>query len=243
MSDPGPSTRRRILSAEELTGVRSFPMPRLREDGGRAWLSEGELAERIRRARTDGEAAGYTRGLQEGLQRGRAEGSALTEERLREERRREVEELGADYAERLDALYESAQAEMARIEVRAADEFAAFCVALAGRIVQHTVAVDPDVIVSVVQAGLERIGELPGEIVCRLNPGDLDAVKQAFGGENDRIESLRLRVSPDLGRGGCVLETPDIRLDLTLEARWRQAMADLGRNEAGHTQDTPDDHD
>ena len=233
MSEPRPAVRRRILSADELTGARSLPLPQLGAGTARAWLTRDEIVRRVQEAGRRGEAAGYARGLQEGLQQGRAEGAAATESRLREERRREIEALGADYAERLQALYTSARDEMTRVESQAAEAFAGFCLSVAQKVVQHTLAVDPEVIVSVVRSGLERVAASTGEIVCRLNPADLEAVREALGSWDSPTESLRLRPDDGIARGGCTLETPDLSLDLTLATRWQQAMADLGRDGDG----------
>ncbi|MEZ5649169.1 MAG: FliH/SctL family protein [Burkholderiaceae bacterium] len=230
MSESSSSTRRKIMSADEITDLQAFKLPRLGPAGGRR-MSDDDRERELAQAREDALAAGHARGLAEGIVRGRAEGEASAIERMHAEREREVAQLGAAFAVRMNDLASAAELEMARIESRLADQLTEMCVVLARKIVQHTIATDPEVINSVVQAGLERVRESAGDLTCRLNPDDLEAVQRALRAQGETV-SVRLLPSATIDRGGCVLESADAQLDLTVENRWIHAMAGLGRSEA-----------
>ncbi|MEZ5661351.1 MAG: FliH/SctL family protein [Burkholderiaceae bacterium] len=224
MSDSPPGSRRKVMPAEEITGVQAFRLPRI-DPTRRATPSDEEIDRQLAQARARALAEGRAQGLAEGL----VQGEARATRRLEQVRQQEVARLGAEFAERLDQLTRSAQAEMARIELRLADQLTDMCVALARKVVDHTIATDPGVIASVISAGIERIRDVAGDLTCRCHPDDLAMIRSCLEQHGDPT-TVRLLPSAAIARGGCVLESGDALLDLCLEERWAQAMAALGRS-------------
>lgn len=223
MSDaPRAPARRRVLPADELRDVQAFRMPALGGDDTQA-RAQAALERRLAQARADGRKEGYAAGVAAG----RAEGEAQGRTQALEELARRDAALGSDFATRLAQLVETVGTELRCVEERLADELTGFCVALAHKALQHTVATDPEVIGSVVRAGVERIRESGGEITCRFNADDHAAIERALAASGV-AGNVRLLPSAQVDRGGCILETADALLDLTLEQRWQRAIASAG---------------
>ncbi len=95
---------------------------------------------------------------------------------------------------------------------QAASDLATLALAMAGRVVGESLALDHEVLLGVINRSLER---LPGEdlVSVRVRPEDLSLLE----GRLRPRRAIRLVADPDL-EGGCILEADFGRVDASLEA-------------------------
>jgi flagellar assembly protein FliH len=182
-----------------------------REQGMQAGYAEGLRA---------GEAQGYARGLEEGQSQGRAEEQA----RLRDE------------SEALERILAEVLGERARLLASAGQVLAQLVTEIAGRVIRRAVSMDEEVAMRVIRDSLRYI-EGAQEVVVRVNPRDADLVR----GRIDEVRAalgqdahLELRSDPAVAPGGCIMDTPQLRFDATLEgllARYEQALTSWADNQ------------
>jgi flagellar assembly protein FliH len=152
---------------------------------------------RRRRRRRDGEVTGRT--LAETLIREQAESFALL-----------VSQLDQD----ISALGHSV-----------ADELLALAMEIARKMVGHTLAVKPEVVVEIVQ---QALAQLPVQhVTIALHPEDASLARQ-YAGEILAHAGHRIHESPKLKRGDVLLDAGGSHLDATLATRWQRALDGLG---------------
>lgn len=119
-----------------------------------------------------------------------------------------------------------------RVEIEALEEQMARALAhaamdLAGQVVRHELAVQPELVASVAR---EAVGDLmlsARHISVRVHPDDHALVRQGAGEELER-RGGRLVADASLSRGGCSVESDVGSIDARIENRWRRAAAALG---------------
>jgi flagellar assembly protein FliH len=103
----------------------------------------------------------------------------------------------------------------------------ALAVAVARRIVQREIATDPALVVAMTRHALEQV-ELDGRVEVRLHPDDLAEVRARLAPLAPDGRPVDVAWVPDatVGRGGCVVETPqrlvDGQLDTALRALYER---------------------
>lgn len=162
-----------------------------------------------------GMAAGLEEGQARGMEQGLAEGLAAMQQRF--------ESAWAP----LDALAQQFTQELRVFEAEMSGDLLAFAVRLAERVVAAHLAVDPRAIEPLLH---EALAVLPASLAqgrLRVNPEDLAVVREFL--QTERPETVWQWVEDSgVARGGCLLETPSLRQDLTLPSRMRALSAALG---------------
>lgn len=167
------------------------------------------------------------RAHREGCEAARAAGQAEGEARAAARLRREAELLkraaAALEAQRLDLL-QSARAELVRLAV-----------VMTERLTRRVLEVDAQVAERALAEAIERAGRGTA-LTLRFHPEDAARLRDGAGAEAARLSAERFTLIADesVGRGGCLLETPALRLDATLEThldRMAEALCDW-RDEA-----------
>jgi len=95
---------------------------------------------------------------------------------------------------------------------------------IARKVVKREIAVDEEIIVTLVRVALKRVSDQT-LITVRLNPVDLSVVKrhQSLGNTADVLnEGIRLAEDPLISRGGCVIETESGLVDARVEEQFRE---------------------
>jgi flagellar assembly protein FliH len=164
----------------------------------------------------------YEDGLRDGYARG------LEEARLRldAERRAEVEAA----ARRLDGIAAGFVDGLAEVQRTAAGDLTALAVEIARSAFGAALRVRDDAVEPAVRAALEAVVGDHARPVLRVHPDDAAWVGEQLG---PMLEARGARLVPDasLLPGGCRVETPRGAVDATVQARWRRALAALGRDD------------
>jgi flagellar assembly protein FliH len=103
--------------------------------------------------------------------------------------------------------------------------------AIARQVVRNELSINPNAIQPVIREALGTLLADAKVALVRLNPRDLDLIKEAIAQE---FPNLTLTLVPDsaLSRGGCLVESAGSVIDGTLERRWQRAVASLGLDDA-----------
>ena len=168
-------------------------------------------------ARAEGHAEGMQEGFEEGRAAGHAEGVALGRAEAREE---------ADALRAMAATFSNAVA--AADETIAADVLD-LALHLARAMVRTAFEVRPELIIPVVREAIDYLPVLQAPAILALNPDDVDIVRAALAEELDK-GGWRVVADPQVGRGGCKVDTASNQIDAQAAARWARLSHSLGKN-------------
>lgn len=163
---------------------------------------------------------GRDAGYQEGYDLGYEKGLAAAEEKVR-----------SDYASRfvdawapLGKMSADFFVNISRLESELSQSILLLAVQMTEKLLHDHLKANPNALVPVLKQVLE---ELPSEVTqakLRVNPADLAVVKEFLGQEMPEMQWQWIE-DAQIERGGCIVDTSSMRLDLTLGARFR-ALAD-----------------
>lgn len=168
-------------------------------------------------ARAEGHAEGYA----EGLLAGRTAGHSEAFEAGQQETAEEMATLRA-----IAATFSTA--------VAAADETIAsdvldLALHLARSMVRTAFEVRPELIIPIVREAIDYLPVLQAPAVLALNPDDIEIVRAALSDELDK-GGWRVVADPQIGRGGCKVDTASNQIDAQAAARWARLSHSLGKN-------------
>ncbi len=167
--------------------------------------------------REDARAEGYAEGREEG----RAAGHAEALEAGRQEVALEMETLRAIAATFSDAV-------TAADETIAADVLD-LALHLARSMVRTAFTVRPELIIPIVREAIDYLPVLQQPAILALNPEDIEIVRAALSDELDK-GGWRVVADPQVGRGGCKVDTASNQIDAQASARWARLAHALGKN-------------
>jgi len=167
--------------------------------------------------REDARAEGYAEGREEG----RAAGHAEALETGRQEAALEMETLRA-----IAATF--SQAVTAADETIAADVLD-LALHLARSMVRTAFTVRPELIIPIVREAIDYLPVLQQPAILALNPEDIEIVRAALSEELDK-GGWRVVADPQVGRGGCKVDTASNQIDAQASARWARLAHALGKN-------------
>jgi flagellar assembly protein FliH len=140
--------------------------------------------------------------------------------------------LAAAQAERaqLTALLAKLASAAGDHEQRLCDEVLDLALVLARQLVGEALAVRREFILPIVSAALKQLPQSTQRIELVLNPGDVELVRNFLG---DGEFASRCQILPDasIAPGGCLVETEQSEIDVTIPSRWRRLLAALGRSD------------
>ena len=162
---------------------------------------------------------GFEAGKQEGFAQGQAEGAqqALADAAANFEQ----------YWAPLAQLQQAMQDQLQQLGAGLSAEVLQLAVGFAEQIVAARIALDDKAVLPVLQAALDDIGHGLTQARVRANPEDL-AVIQAFAQERHPATSWQWLPDEVIARGGCIIDTGTVRLDLTLPPRLAALRQALG---------------
>ena len=172
------------------------------------------MAEGRTEGRTEGRKQGHSEGRETGFKEGREAGFA------------EGKAAAANEARQLHELAVQLEQALAKLDTEIAEELVSLAVELARKIIQHTLAVEPEAVVSAIRAVLQTLPQSRAQI--HLNPDDIALAKSYLGEVLDQAEHVLVE-DESVSRGGCRVETPGAQIDATVETRWRRTIESLGR--------------
>jgi flagellar biosynthesis/type III secretory pathway protein FliH len=205
---------RSLFSANVLHGVRVLGEPvalRTRRTGS----AEGadlpiHTARELAAAQAAAQAAGFAAG--------EAQARTREAERLRTLVRAFETAAGALASQRGELLQE-ARTDLVRLAV-----------AMAERLARRALTIDPQVAERALAEALDLAGRAR-QVIVRLHPGDAQRIQAALASDASLLPADRfeLRPDPEVGLGGCIVDTAEMRFDATLEAhleRFAEALTD-----------------
>ncbi|MDR1424416.1 MAG: flagellar assembly protein FliH [Azoarcus sp.] len=176
--------------------------------------------------------AGYEEGLAEGRETGYADGRRAGHEQGHAAGYDEGRAASEAEAKRLHELVRQLEDAFARLDAEVAEELMSLAIELARKVLQHTLAVEPEAVVNVVRAALQSLPETHAQVF--LNPADAALTSKHLGEMIAQGGHLIVEdggVSP----GGCRIETSSAQIDASMETRWRRVLDSLGREHAPWT--------
>lgn len=167
----------------------------------------------------------FEQGLEQGRAQGREEGHAQAFEESIEPYHELLGKLAPAWLEQFEHFGQ----ERERLFEQARRELLGFSVELAGRIVRRTIQHDPSVCQDQVAETLKLLGQ-PTRMQLSINPADRELIDQALPGllaAAGGTPDLDVIENPSIGRGGCVLSTPQGTIDSTIEVQLDRIMQSL----------------
>jgi len=180
------------------------------------------------RARNDTERkAGYNEGYAAGFAQGHAQATMEGDKRINDY----IATQGQDAAERMVALFESAQSQLQQTEPVIAQGVLALACDIARQVLRRELQMNPASVQPVVQEALGLLLADSKAAVVRLHPHDAEVVGSRF---QQAFPQLQISVLPDGGitAGGCLVESGTTVVDATVERRWAQVVSSLGLDAA-----------
>lgn len=230
----GPSLAEKIAAAEAESAA---PMPlaeaealaeqdaeTVAEDGpGLGYPTAAELEaihqEAWQTGHEAGLEAGRAEGFEQGMQAGREQGAA---------------EARAELQPRLDEAWQSLQklagefsAELGRLESELARDVLKLAWQLAQKLLQQQLQQDAQAVLPLLQAALSELPSTLSSARLRVNPADLAAAREFLQLETPETVWQWIE-DPAISRGGCVIDTTSVRLDMTVETRLAAMNRALG---------------
>ena len=130
----------------------------------------------------------------------------------------------------LAALLVRVSAAVGDHEQRLVDEVLDLALVLARQLVGEALAVRRELLLPIVSAALKQLPQSLQRIELRVNPGDLELLR-GFLGTVDSGSRCQLVADPSIAPGGCLVETEQCAIDVTVPTRWRRLLAALGRSD------------
>lgn len=203
---PSPSTE----SDEESEATAVDPLEELEQ------MIQGRMKEAERRAlelESEGYEKGYEQGLKDGTETGR-KGMQITQENL-------------------DKLLQALQSLPGRILQDYREWFLDSVLAVARQVVQKELETRPEILKQLIHSLLEELEECHS-VVITINPRDLGLLEEHTGLKEllrKSVQSLSIKPDPQMGRGGCRIETELQVLDGSIETRFSLVEQALKRTE------------
>lgn len=194
-------------AGETAAEPQSIPFPtveeieQIHEEAHRSGFSEGQ-----EKGYAEGKQTGFREGFDAGFSEGRTEAEAEA---------RQLRELAAQLEQSLSTL-----------DADIAEELMSLAVEIARKIIQCTLAVNPEALVSSIRAVLQTLPQSKAQI--HLNPDDMALARKHLGEVLDQAGHVLIE-DETVSRGGCRIEMPGAQIDASMETRWRRTIESLGR--------------
>jgi flagellar assembly protein FliH len=162
-------------------------------------------------------AEGYEEGLQEGRAAGRAEAydAGRAELALEQENLRAI---AATFSQAVTAADETIASDVLDLALH-----------LARSMVRTALTVRPELIIPIVREAIDYLPVLQAPAILALHPEDIEIVRTALSDELDK-GGWRVVADPQVGRGGCKVDTASNQIDAQAAARWARLTHALGKN-------------
>lgn len=220
----------RIIKARELTVQPPLWRPSSRvEDRTEPEPPQAISAETPAAPREQAREVDLAAAEAEARQRGLTEGMRAAEEAYRAKLAR-VESLGERLQAERDEFFDRIEPEVVRLAV-----------AVAEKILAQELELRPEVVVDMIRAAIRRIRDRE-TLRISVNPRDFEQVRAAREDLTSAIDGVRnLEIVEDrrVGRGGCVIESPNG----TLDARVETQIEEIGQTLEGAMPEPPADDD
>lgn len=164
---------------------------------------------------------------QAGFAAGEAEGHSVGRQADRDEVVAELRPQLLAELQALEALRTALDARVAALDAEVAPQLSALALSCAQRIVADHVRNSAHAIEPLLRPVLAGLGRQWQQARLRVHPDDLALVQTVTAREAAEVR-WQFVADPFIERGGCLLEGPSGRMDLTLAARWAALQDALG---------------
>lgn len=189
-----------------------------------------EEAERIRHnAAQEGYAAGHEAGLAQGQDQGYENGMALGYSEGHAQALAEGRAEAARETAWLRQVAENFGTAVTHANELVAQDVLDLALDLGKAILKTALAARPELLLPVVRDAIDYLPNLQQPALLHLDPEDLLLVREHIGEELAKA-GWRLVEDPNIGRGGCRVETGSNQVDAAIAGRWQRLAASLGRD-------------
>lgn len=136
----------------------------------------------------------------------------------------------AQVAQRLESVVAEFSQLLTQMETQMAEQVLQLAQAVARQVILREVMTDPETVLPVVREALQRLVGDGRPAVVRLNPVDLDMLRDALSADFQG-SGLSLVADASVEAGSCQVEQSGTVVDGGLASRWRQVMSALGSTE------------
>ena len=214
----------RFIPGEEIDVVQQWQF--------RAMDTAAQLLAAQAKAREEQEVASQTESqmqqvYQDGYAAGLEQGKLQAQADLQQQMQAFLSNQAQEAADKLTALFESAQSELQAAEQAMAQEVLSLSCELARQVLRRELVVNQDVVMPVLRESIGLLGTEFKTAVVKLNPQDIARLGERIQADFVGV-GLSLRADPDVLPGGCLVESAGTVIDGTLQKRWQRAVATLG---------------
>jgi len=208
-----------------------------------------EELEAIRQAARDegfaeGKTEGFEVGKQEGLVAGQEEGKTLGYDEGFEAGKKDGEAHVQEQTKAWRDLVEQAYAPLNVIDDDVEKQLVQMVVELSRAICLHEVTQSAESIRQAVQRGIQALPINERKVVIKLNPDDIERVREAFGSETIEREGWVFSKDEHMELGGCEITTSSSTVDVSLRKRMRDVFETmLGRSDDADDSESNNDSD
>ncbi len=225
----------RFIPKEELPGFATWKFDNLSGQPGRSTAGKvspsslhaqagaaptGEVDSVFAAGRTEGMKAGLAMGFEKGWAQAKAE-DAIQHAAQMQALAQQVGRIAERFASGLEHL-----------ETQAASSLIDLAIEIARQVVRVELQTRPESITAVVDEALRTLIDSVNKPTVWVSPEDMERIGQHLAAELD-ARSMLLKADPSLAAGECRVTTPSAMVDATLAARWRRALAAIGRQSDG----------
>ena len=175
--------------------------------------TEADVAAIRERAHADGFQAGHAAGLAVGAAEAHSAGRAASKVELEH-----LRSIAAEFGSAVNLADQTI-----------ANDLLDLALQLAHGMLKTALTVKPELILPVVREAIEYLPVLQQPALLMLHPDDAHVVRDGIGEELDK-GGWRVVADPQVGRGGCKIDTPSNQIDAQASARWTRLTHALGRD-------------
>ena len=178
------------------------------------------LAQQMMEAKDQAIEQGFNEGYSEGLKQGQQAGEAQALDEVREHQTQlagQLNQLMAGYVE-----------DMLSAREQIAEDLLKLSLDMAEAIIMHSVHVQPELIIPVLEKALADIPSLTLPASIHLSPDDLNLVETHLG-PSLKQDGWRLISDSAIHSGGCTINTQTQSIDLQLSSRIKKLHEQLGQ--------------
>jgi flagellar assembly protein FliH len=139
---------------------------------------------------------------------------------------------GRDRLERFNGLLDSVGQALDQVQERLAESVLEIACDVARQVLRRELQVDQRAVMPVVREALAMLRADGRVATVRLDPEDLELLRASLSEEETSGQPVTWLADGSVGAGGCQVESAGAVVDGRLPARWKRAVAALGREEA-----------
>jgi len=218
----------KIITKENSSGFQSWDLPNVGDNddnnGQGGLLTANELEEIHQQAYSEGYEEGKLRGIKDGFEQGEEEGKKQGHQRAFDASLKEIQQ----QTFHLEQLFKAIESPLSLSNEQVEYELMNLAFSIAKIIIQRELQTTPEIVISLVKKSLDLLPSASKNIKIYLNPLDVAMVKEAFSSNEEvHFDDYKIFDSPNLKRGGCIIDTNLSHIDASLDTRIRELAKNI----------------